>query len=75
MSTKPQRATVRAGALDRTLEAFNSEIGYKVGKTMDAYHALHVAPLERRVAEMERWTVRYWWSRALSWAWGPERVG
>lgn len=70
MNEKPQRQTVRAGQLDRTLQGFHDEIRAKTAALLERYHILHVAPLEARLAWLElpwygrlRYRVGAWWSR------------
>ena len=59
------RAAVRVAALNKTLEQFNEEIGYKTGVAITQYHELMVAPLEARIAALEARAVP-WWKR-LPW--------
>lgn len=47
------RQPVRVGALERTLEQFNAEIGAKVAKLLTAYHEREVEPLRQRLAVLE----------------------
>lgn len=55
------RATVRIGALERTLEGMNVEMGAKVAQSLAKYHETYVRPLEERIAWLETsWYVRLW---------------
>lgn len=62
---KPQRKTVRAGALASALNAHDEITKAKLANVLDAYHRQFLAPLELRVARLERpgwdrWLARLW---------------
>lgn len=58
---KPQRKTVRAGALASALNAHDEITKAKLANVLDAYHRQFVAPLELRIATLERpWWTRLW---------------
>jgi hypothetical protein len=57
------RAAVRAGALDRTLDAFDAEQRQKVISMFDTYHESFVLPLEARLARLETPLWRRAWDK------------
>ena len=56
-------SAVRVSALERTLATFNLEIGMKMAASLAQYDAKYVAPLRRRLAELDApWWERLWYT-------------
>lgn len=66
---------VRVGALERTLEGFNSEMGQKMAVAFAAYQRIYVEPLAARVAWLELPLYRRAWFHARRfWDWLAGRL-
>lgn len=63
---KPQRKTVRAGALVDALNHQDEATKRRMESVLVGYHERFVAPLEARIATLER----PWWDRWLTRLWG-----
>lgn len=65
--TKPSQAkrTLALSAAERKARQHDAEIGVKVVATLTAWNDNLIAPLEKRVAQLER--ERAVWRRLLSW--------
>lgn len=63
---KPQRKTVRAGALVDALNHQDETTKRRMEAVLVGYHERFVAPLEARLTRLER----PWWERAVDRLWG-----
>lgn len=59
MPNRPPQKAVRVGQLERTLEQFNAEMGYKVAESLRRYHEDFIEP---RLVKLEAPFWRRWWS-------------
>lgn len=74
MGNRPPQRTVREGQFNRALDIMNFEMAQKTAKSMAAFHAAYVAPLERRILLIETITgirlVRWIrWTLYRGWRW------